>query len=47
MGKAEPREARSARAEKAPGILATVWRLTWNSLEKFLADWKKSGGSFR
>ena len=38
MVKAEPREARSARAEKAPGIPATVWRLAWNSLEKFLAD---------
>jgi len=38
MGKAEPREARGARAEKAPGIPATVWRLAWSSLEKFLAD---------
>ena len=38
MVKAESRGARSARVETAPGLPATVWRLAWNSIEKFLAD---------
>ena len=36
--RAEPRVAHSEPADGALGIPATVWRLSWKSLEKFLAD---------
>ncbi len=38
MGKTGPRDGRTERAERAPGIPATIWRLGWESLDKFLAD---------